>query len=147
MLVHLEDCKAGHAFASRARTITEADIVAFAGLSGDFNSLHIDREFAARQGFGRPVAHGALIYSVGTGLRSAMDDLEILAYLKIEREFVGPVFANDTVHVKYTITEVRPSRSKPDRGVVTFGVEVVNQDDVVVHRGIDVLLVSARPAG
>jgi acyl dehydratase len=147
MTVYLQDVTEGDGFTSRGRTITEADIVSFAGLSGDFNPLHTDETWVTQNTeFRGRIAHGLLVLAVSSGLGTpGVDDLEVLAYMEVTRRMAAPVYPGDTIRVRYVVSEARGSRSRPDRGVVTLGVEVVNQHDEVVQTGTDVLLVGADP--
>lgn len=125
------------------RTITDTDIVTFAGLSGDFNPLHIDDVFAAEQSpFGKRIAHGQLIASIVTGLASPLDDWPVLSYLGAQRRFRGPVFAGDTIAASYRVSAARASRSHPGAHVVTLDLEVANQRGEVVMDGSDAMLVA-----
>ena len=141
---YLEDLAAGQTFVSAARTITEADVVAFAGLSGDFNPIHTDAEFAKDSPYGQRVVYGLLGLSIATGLldRLGVFSGSAIAMLGItDWTFTGPVFIGDTVRLELTILGVRPSRSKPDRGVVERRFELRNQRDELVQTGrIDVLV-------
>lgn len=132
----------GDSHTSTRVTISEAHIVWFAGLTGDFNPLHMDEESASKGPFGRRIAHGMLSYSMSTGMRSRIDDWEILAFLETSRRFKGPVFAGDTLHYVATVREVRPSASKRDRGVVRVAMALHNQDGAVVQEGEDVFSVA-----
>src|SRR5258708_3833025 len=99
---YFEDLQKGEIHTSRGRTITETDIVNFAGLSGDFVQFHIDAEFAKSTVFGQRIAHGALIFSISTGLVAQMSLLEdtLIAFYGIEKlRFTKPVFIGDTIHV------------------------------------------------
>lgn len=127
-------------------TVTESHIVTFAGLTGDFNPLHMDDEFARENGFGHRIAHGMLGHSMSTGLRSAIDDWEILAFLSTARSFVAPILIGDTIRYRAHVTNKRASSSKPDRGVVTVAMELVKQDGTVVQKGEDVFLVARAEA-
>jgi acyl dehydratase len=91
--------------------------------------------------FGRRVAHGLLGLSFGVGLRSDVDRWQILAFLECRRRFLAPLFPGDTIHCVYRVTERRASQSKPDRGVVTLDVGLVNQHGATVQQGENVLLV------
>ncbi|CAN7773884.1 MaoC/PaaZ C-terminal domain-containing protein [Variovorax sp. LjRoot84] len=140
--ITLEAIAPGDTHASTRVTISEAHIVWFAGLTGDFNPLHMDEESASKGPFGRRIAHGMLSYSMSTGMRSRIDDWEILAFLETSRRFKGPVFAGDTLHYVATVREVRPSASKRDRGVVRVAMVLHNQDGAVVQEGEDVFSVA-----
>lgn len=143
--VFLEDIEVGLEMTSARRTVTEADIVAFAGLSGDYNPLHTDEIFAREETpFRGRIAHGLLVLSIADGLRNPFDDWAHLAWLDVQRRFLGPTYPGDTIHVVRRVEEVRQSSSRPGTGVVTVSVEVVKQDGDVVQRGTDVLMVAAR---
>jgi acyl dehydratase len=141
---YLEDLEAGQTFVSAARTITEADVVAFAGLSGDFNPIHTDAEFAMSSVYGQRVVYGLLGLSIATGLldRLGVFSGSAIAMLGIDGwKFTAPVFIGDTVHLQLTILAVRPSSSKPDRGIVERKFELTNQRGETCQRGrIDVLV-------
>src|SRR3954447_22816856 len=144
--LYFDELTVGDTWSTGRRTVTQADLVAFAGVSGDFNPLHTDALFAADTAFGRPIAHGALVLSMATGLRqqTGLFAGSLKALLEIRRwSFVGPVFPGDTIHAVTTIAELRPTSSK-DQGVVVQAVEVVNQDDEVVQRGELVALMRMR---
>lgn len=146
MPMYLEDFKAGQVYESPARTITEADVVAFAGLSGDYNPIHTDAEFGAATQFKQRIAHGMLGLSILTGLgsRSGILDGTAIAFLGIEEwKFSKPIFFGDTVHVRMTVAEVRPS-SKPGSGVLKRRMELLNQRGEIVQSGVFVTLVRAK---
>lgn len=143
-ILHLDDLTPGARALSSRVTVTEAHIVWFAGLTGDFNPLHMDAEAAKANGFGRTIAHGMLTHSMSTGLRSVIDDWAILAFLETRRRFVGPVFAGDTIRYEAEVLEVRPSASKPDRGIVRVGITVRNQHGGTVQEGEDVFSIGRR---
>jgi acyl dehydratase len=150
MSVHyLEDLAEGQRFVSAGRTITEADVVGFAGLSGDFNPIHTDAEFAADSIYGQRVVYGVLVLSIATGLldRLGVFSGSAMAMLGIEKwTFEAPVFIGDTVRLELTILGVRPSTSKPDRGIVERRFELFNQRDQKVASGRIDVLVRRRPA-
>lgn len=143
------DLHVGLSFRSPGRTITDADLVAFAGLTGDYSELHTSDVYARNSQFGRRVAHGMLGLAYAHGLMWARTGelREIaVAFLGIsEWKFVAPIFVDDTIFVNYRIAELRDSKSKPAQAIATFDVEVVNQDDKVVQRGRKALLVSKVP--
>jgi len=142
----LEDLTAGDTFTSAARTLTEADVVGFAGISGDFNPIHTDVEFARETPYGQRVVYGLLGISILTGLldRTGLFSGSAIAMLGInEWKFTAPIFIGDTVHFRLTITDVRRT-SKPDRGVVGRFFELINQDGVVVQQGNIDLMIRSR---
>ena len=142
-----QDFEAGEVFESPARTVTEADIVNFTGLSWDVNPLHTDEESARSGPFGRRIAHGALGVAVATGLLAQLGHLQgtALAMLGIDEwRFRQPFFAGDTVHIRITIESVRAS-STPGRGIVDRRIELLNQNGSVVQSGRIPVLVKGRP--
>lgn len=148
MGLFFEDLSVGQVFTSPGRTVTEADVVNFAGVSGDFNPLHTDAEHAARTPYGERIAHGVLVLAMATGLRQrgGVFDGTLLGFLEVRSWlFRAPVRIGDTIRVITTITELRET-SKPDRGVMVHRVEVRNQRDEVVQDGDFVLLVRRREA-
>ena len=144
MTTYLQDLAEGQKIETERRVVSAADIDAFCELSGDHNLLHTDDEHARAAGFAGRIAHGLLVLSIATGLRSEEDDWAIGAYLEESRRFVEPVLPGDEIHSVSEITEVRRSRSKPDRGIVTLHVATRNQRDEIVLEGTDVVLVGAR---
>jgi acyl dehydratase len=146
---YLEEFVPGEAFRSPTRTITETDVVMFAALSGDYNEIHTSETWAVRHGpFGRRVAHGMLCLGIGHALMLRLGILEgtALALLGVDGwRFLAPVFFGDTLHVEFTVAEARPSRSRPDRGIVTFDCRYVNQDGQVVQEGRQAVMVRRRP--
>ena len=146
--VFYEDMVEGASWTSPRRTITEADISAFAGISGDFNPLHVDQVFAEAGPFGRRIAHGMLTLSIATGLRQQMGIFRgtLKAFLEIRSwRFAQPVFARDTVVTTTTVVSARAT-SRPDQGVVVQRVDVVNQAGDVVASGEFVTLMRRRVA-
>lgn len=144
----LEDLQPGDRFTGPARTITETDVVAFAGLSGDFNPIHTDVQFANNTPYGQRVVYGLLIVSMMTGLldRTGLFSGSAIAMLGIrDWLFVAPVFIGDTIRYRLTITDVRRT-SRGDRGVVGRYFEVLNQDGTVVQAGHIDVMVRAREA-
>jgi 3-hydroxybutyryl-CoA dehydratase len=141
--IAFESITEGERIVTARRTITEADIIAFAGISGDFNPLHTDELFAREHTpYGRRIAHGMLGAAVTTGLRSDYDDWDVLAFLECTRQFKGPIFPQDTVHAEFEVSEKRPSKSRPGTGIVVLDVKLVKQDGEVVQTGSDVVLVA-----
>src|SRR6478672_6519780 len=139
----------GMACRSPGRTIGEADLTAFAGLTGDYSELHTSDVYGRNSQFGRRVAHGMLGLAYAHGLMWArtgeLRDTAV-AFLGIsDWRFVGPIFIGDTIFVDYRIAELRDSKSKPTQAIATFDVDVVKQDGSVVQRGRKALLVSKVP--
>jgi acyl dehydratase len=143
------DLRVGMSFRSPGRTITDADLVAFAGLTGDYSELHTSEVYARASQFGRRVAHGMLGLAYAHGLmwaRTGELRETAIAFLGIsDWKFTGPIFVGDTIFVDYRIAELRDSKSKPTQAIAIFDVEVVTHDDRVVQRGRKALLVSKVP--
>lgn len=138
MARYFEEFEIGEKFISPARTVTETDIVLFAGLSGDYNPLHTDSEFCKDTIFGEKIAHGLLGLSILTGLstRLGIFDGTAIAFLGInDWKFLKPILVNDTIHFEMEVIEKRET-SKSDRGIIFRKFELLNQRDEVVQSGV-----------
>lgn len=136
----------GDSFVSPRRTVTEADVVNFVGVSWDINPLHTDAEFAKQTPFGERIAHGMLIASIGTGLGNQIGVLEgtTLALMEQVIRYKGPVKLGDTVNLELIVKEKRET-SKPDRGVVIFDTPIKNQrGETVIEMQWTLLMKRAR---
>lgn len=145
MSLYFEDFVVDSISTSRSRTITEADIVNFAGLSGDFVELHMSEAFAAKGPFGKRIAHGALIFSISTGLSVQLDQITdtVIAFYGVDKlRFTHPVFIGDTIHIAKKV--VSKQEKSADRGVVTFETTVLNQHGQTVIVYYDKVLLKAR---
>lgn len=144
--LYFEDLQIGMTMITKGRTITESDIVNFAGLSGDFNPLHTDAEYAAKTEFGQRIAHGALGLSIATGLANQLGFMEgtVIAFTALDWKYRAPIFIGDTIHVEITVNQ---SKAVPTSGggFVIFGVKVVKQDNTVTQEGKWTLVVRSRP--
>jgi acyl dehydratase len=143
-----EEFAVGQSITSQARTVTEADLVGFASLSGDWNAIHTDAEFAAKHPFGQRVAHGLLVLSIASGLAIRLGFMEetVLAFRDMEDwKFSLPVFIGDTVRVRLTVGETKPM-ARLGGGLVRMKVEILNQEDKVVQRGTWGVLVRGQEA-
>ncbi len=145
--LYFEDMEVGQTLETLGRTITEADIVNFAGLSGDFNPLHIDATYAAQQQFGQRVAHGLLGLSVSSGQSYSLGYLDgtVIAFTELTWKFRAPIYIGDTIRTISTISKMRPMPAAGG-GFVTFDVKVLNQDNVTVQKGTWTVLVKSRTA-
>jgi len=141
--LYFEDFQVGQKFVSKSRTLTEADIVNFAGLSWDHNQLHTDAEYAGQTRYGKRIAHGLLGVVAHAGLTYQLTGDSILALLEISWKFHLPIYIGDTMHVEQTVTELRES-SAADRGILTFAKEVKNQAREVVQTGTTTILLKKR---
>jgi acyl dehydratase len=139
-----EQFEVGMTIQTPARTLTEADVVAFAGLSGDYNPLHTDAEFARLHGFGERVAHGMLGLSVATGLAARLGFLDgtALAFLSLDWKFRRPILFGDTVVLDLSVARARPAAAMGG-GIVTFDVRMRNQRGEIVQKGTWDVLVRA----
>lgn len=145
---YFEEFAVGQRLRTPARTVTEADVVAFAGLSGDYNSIHTDEVYARGSTFGQRVAHGLLGLSIASGLAVRTGILEgtVLAFREIEGwKFSLPVFLGDTIHAVLEIDDVKPL-PRLGGGSVGLSFDVRNQKDQTVMKGRWVVLVQGRPA-
>ena len=140
-----DDFHVGQEFVTKARTVTEADVVNFAALSWDTNQLHTDVEFAKGTQFGERIAHGMLGIVIHSGLSQMLGLMEgtILAFLGMTWDFHLPIKIGDTVHVVQRVKEMRET-SKTDRGVLTFQKELINQRGKVVQTGTTTVLLAKR---
>jgi acyl dehydratase len=144
--LYFDDVAVGQEWETLGRTVTETDIVNFAGLSGDFNPIHMDHEFAKTTPFRRPIAHGLLVWAISSGLGLHCPPMRTLALLSIkEFQFLGPVFAGDTIRVRSKVLE-KEQRSRGRRGVITWERRILNQQGKVVQEGITLTLVEGRAA-
>src|SRR5437763_10173728 len=142
--LYFDDVAVGQDWESQGRTVTEADIVNFAGLSGDFNPIHIDHEYAKTTPFRRPIAHGLLVMAIGSGLSINFPPMRTLAFLSLkEVNFREPVFVGDTIRIKLKVLD-KEERGRGRRGVITWQRQILNQDNKIVQEGISVTLVEGR---
>ncbi len=144
--LYFEDVELGQRWESLGRTVTETDVVNFAGLSGDFNPIHIDHEFARTTPFRRPLAHGLLVFSMASGLTLHCPPMRTLAVLAIrDWQFKGPVYPGDTIRVIGTVLH-KEVRARGRRGEITWQRQIVNQEHKVVQEGVTITLVEGRQA-
>jgi len=147
--IYFDDLSVGDSWKSPGRTITESDIVNFAGLSGDFVQLHTDAEFCKDTHFGKRIAHGLLGLSIASGLATRTDlvggiSTTVIALLGLDWKFKGPIFIDDTIHVVLEVIETR-NTSKDDRGIILLLRSVVNQHGDIVQQGETPLMIRRRP--
>lgn len=144
--LYFEGVEVGQEWVSQGRTLTEADIVNYAGVSGDFNPIHVDHEFARTTPFRRPIAHGLLVFSIASGLGVNCPPMRTLAFLRVEEWlFKEPTFAGDTLRVVSRVLEKRP-RGRGKRGEVLWYRGILNQDGRTVQEGRIVTMVEGRGA-
>ena len=144
----LKSSPVGREFKTVGRTMTETDIVNFCGFSGDFNPLHTDAEYAAKQPFGGRIAHGMCGFSMATGLLVRLNILEgtILAFFGIENwRFKAPVMIGDTIHGVARVAEAKATK-KADRGIVALDFDIINQKGQSVMGGRLLVMMRRKPA-
>lgn len=143
--MYFEEYETGASRGTGGRTITEADIVLHAGQTGDFYPHHVDEEWCRTQPFGRRIAHGTLIFSVGVGMTAGVINPRAMSYGYDRLRFVRPVFIGDTIHVEVSIKEKRDDPKRPGHGVVVEACQVINQEGETVLVCDHLLLVERRP--
>jgi acyl dehydratase len=148
--LYFDDLAVGESFTTGGRTVTEADIVNFAGLSGDYHSLHMDAEYAATTPLGRRIAHGMLVVAMTSGLVAKLPLMRFLERTTIglagvSCRFLKPVFIGDTIRVDLQVAEKVPGK-KPDRGTVVMRRSVRNQHGELVIEGDWKIVLRLRPA-
>lgn len=144
--LYFEEYNVGDFVITPGRTITEADIVNFAALSGDWNAIHVDAEYAKQGMFGERIAHGLLGLSIATGLSVQMGFITgtVIAFMGLEWKFRAAIKIGDTIHVRAEVAETKPV-PRLGGGVVNFNVEVINQRGETTQKGTWSMLVKFRP--
>ncbi len=142
--LYFDDVEVGQEWESTGRTVTETDIVNFAGLSGDFNPIHVDHEFAKTTPFRRPIAHGLLVFAIGSGLGVNSPLMRTVAFLQVkEWNFTGPVFIGDTVRMRSKVLQ-KTLKGRGRRGEIVWQRTLINQESKVVQEGQLITLVECR---
>jgi len=145
---YFEDLNVGEEFVSPGRTVTEADIVAFAGVSGDYNPLHVNAEYAKDTPFGARIAHGILGLAIASGLAMRIKEIcedKIVAFLGLKWKYLKPILVGDTVHIVQSVASKRETQ-QPDKGLVVFNMALINQRGECVQQGEWNLLFKRCPA-
>jgi acyl dehydratase len=145
--LYFEELQVGQRVVTAGRTVSEADVMAFAGLSGDFNPIHTDAEFAKSTPYGQRIAHGLLCLSIAVGLtmRSGFMSGTVLAFREIGSwKFARPVFLGDTLYAELEVSETK-ALPRLGAGTVVLNVEVKNQGGETTMRGSWTALVQSRP--
>ena len=145
--LYFEEFEVGQKMLSPGRTITESDVVGFAGLSGDFNRIHTDAPYAENSPFGARVAHGLLGLSIASGLALRTGVLEgtVMAFREINSwKFTKPVYLGDTIHVEMEIIETKAMK-RVGGGKVELEFDLQNQDNITVMKGVWSVLVMSKP--
>ncbi|RIK31397.1 MAG: dehydratase [Anaerolineae bacterium] len=145
---YFEEFNVGEKITTEKRTITEADIMQFATLTGDDNRIHTDPEFSKTTPFGKQIAHGVLglSYALGLAWQTGILDGTVIAFREInEWKFVKPVFIGDAIYAEMETTETK-ALPRIGGGSVKISVEIKNQDGEVCHRGMWTVLMMSKPS-
>lgn len=143
--IYFEDFAIGQEMVSAGRTVTEADIVNFAGVSGDYNPLHVDAEFAKGSQFGQRVAHGLLGLAMASGLASQLGFISaVQAFLGVDWKFKAPMYIGDTIHVRVRVKQTKVL-GRLGGGLVVLAMTVSNQKEETVQEGEWSILMRSRP--
>jgi acyl dehydratase len=147
--LYFDDLEIGTSWTTVSRTVTEADVGAFAGVTGDRFPLHTSEEFARQTPFGTRVAHGLVGLTFALGLmwpRTGQFDRSSIAFLGVKDwSFLLPISFGASIHVEYAVAVHRASRSKSDRGIVEFDVRLLDEEGALLQRGTLALLLAKRP--
>lgn len=144
--LYFEEMDEGLEMVSPARTVTETDVVMFAGLSGDYNPLHTDAEFGRNTRFGQRIAHGLLGLSIASGLANRLGFIEgtAIAFMGLEWKFKGPILIGDTIAMTARVLRKR-AIPRLQGGVVVLAIAVKNQRGETVQEGEWSVLVKSKP--
>ncbi|MBP7692514.1 MAG: MaoC family dehydratase N-terminal domain-containing protein [Anaerolineales bacterium] len=146
--LYFEEFAVGQKIITMGRTITETDVVSFAGLSGDYNQIHTDAAYAAGTPFGQRIAHGLCVMSIASGLVTLTGVMEgtVLAFREVQEwKFSKPVFFGDTIHVEAEVTETK-AVPRLKGGAVSIKLNVLNQKGEVTQSGRWSVLMLSQPA-
>lgn len=144
--LYFEEFEIGATMRTRGRTITEADLVQFAALTGDYNPMHTDAEYSQDGFMGARVAHGMLTlsYAIGQAYQLGILERTVLGFRGLEMKFSSPVFIGDTIHAEIKVSDTKPAK-RLGGGVVTLELRIVKQDGAIAQRGSMTLLMMSRP--
>jgi len=145
--MYFEEFEVGQKIVTMSRTVTETDVVTFAGLTGDFNQIHTDAHYSAATPFGQRIAHGLCVMSIASGLATLTGIMEgtVLAFREVmEWKFSKPVFFGDTIHGELEIVETK-GYPRLGGGAVIIKVDVKNHKSEVVQGGKWNVLMMSRP--
>ncbi len=146
--LYLSEYHVGDKFESVCQTITDAAVIMFAGITGDMHPLHTDEEYAKTQPAGCRIAHGMLIAAVAVGLYTRLGIIEKSAIGQVNSTWKYHSFVRigDTIHIELEVLNIKRSNSKPDRGILSMGIKVINQHgEVVASNQTDSMLKWDRP--
>jgi len=143
--LYFEDFEVGQKMVTRGRTITEADLIQFAGLTGDYNPMHTDAEYMKNSVFGQRIAHGmlALSYAVGQAYQLGFMERTVVAFRGLEMKFSLPVFIGDTLRTELVVKEMK-AMPRLGSGTVVLDVKIVNQEGKAVQAGEWTVMIALR---
>jgi acyl dehydratase len=144
--LYFDEFTVGLTTTSPSRIVTDANVMTFAQLSGDFNQIHIDDEYAKTSSYGQRIAHGLLVQAIASGLALRTGVLEgtVVAFREMTCKFSAPVFIGDTIRVTLEVIETKAMR-RLNVGNVLVQFRVIKQDDTIVQRGNWRFLVKLQP--
>lgn len=144
--MYFEEFQIGTEVVTQARTVTETDIVNFAGVSGDFNTIHTDAEYAKTTPFGERIAHGLLGLSIASGLGMQLGFLDgtVIAFTGLEWKFKNPIKIGDTIHMVGNVKQTKAMKALGG-GFIILDARVLNQRDEIVQQGEWTLLMKSKP--
>jgi 3-hydroxybutyryl-CoA dehydratase len=144
--LYFEEFEVGATMRTRGRTITESDLVQFAALTGDFNPMHTDAEYAKDSFMGQRVAHGMLTisYAVGQAVQLGILEQTVLGFRGLDMKFSAPVYIGDTIHAELKVAETKVAK-RLGGGVVTLALRIIKQDGKIAQKGNLVLLMMSKP--
>ncbi len=145
--LYFEEFSAGQKIMTEGRTVSDQDIVTFAGLTGDNNRIHLDEKFSQAGPFGRRIAHGLLGLSIASGLawRTGILDGTVIAFREVDEwKFIKPIFIGDTVHAELNIIETK-AMPRIGGGSVLITTELKNQQDEICMKGNWAILIMSKP--
>lgn len=144
--LYFEEFEIGQKMVTRGRTVTDSDLVQFAGLTGDYNPMHTDAEYMKGSMFGQRIAHGllSLSYAMGQAYQLGILERTVLAFRELEVKFSAPVFIGDTIHAELTVAEKTEAR-RLGGGLVKFDLRILNQEGRIVQKGSLSLLMASKP--
>jgi 3-hydroxybutyryl-CoA dehydratase len=144
--MYYDEFEVGQTLVTRGRTVTEADIVQFGTLTGDFNPMHMDAEYSKTSFMGQRVAHGMLgiSYAIGQLYQLGVLDGTILAFRELEAKFSVPILIGDTIKI-HAIVREKKDAARLGGGLVTFDLKILNQDGKTVTKAGVTLLMASKP--
>ena len=143
--LYYEEFELGAVMRTRGRTITEADLVQFAALTGDYNPMHTDAEYSKGSFMGKRVAHGmlSLSYAIGQAYQLGILERTVLGFRGLEMKFSSPVYIGDTIHAELKVTGKKAAK-RMGGGVVTLDLRIIKGDGKIAQKGSMTLLMMSK---